>query len=120
MIDLTHTMEKFALFADMDVREAEQWRPLAAASVQKLENGLRRGVRVSDFSALLAEAAAADAYYRYCLIESGRGDASVSAGTVTVHTDHASRINAARQARLEALAAVSSVLSDGGFVFIST
>lgn len=117
MINLALANEKFALMADLDENEKEKWRTFTAASVQTLEAKLIDGADTEGHTALLAAAAAADAFYRYCLLEASRGDSSATVGSVTVKKDAKSQVAAASVLRSEALASVRHLLCDGGFVF---
>ncbi len=119
MIDISIVMEKFAFFAGITVVEAEEWRPLAVSSAQHIETRLKPGAAAKAV-ALLASAAAADAYYGYCLLEGTRADAAVTAGSVTVKTDYTARLTAAKSLRDNALAAIRTLLQDDGFAFLYT
>lgn len=120
MINMALAMEKFALYAGMEQEEAQKWRPLTSSSLQKLENGLKEGTDANRHNAILAAAAAADAFYRYCLLENSRTDSWVTAGSVSVKVDHKARIASAAQVRDEAFLAVSHLMKDEGFAFLRT
>lgn len=119
MIDMTITMQKFAFYGGMTDQEAEEWRPLAVSSAQKLEALLKPGIGTK-FITLLASVAAADAYYYYCLLAGTRADTSVVAGAVTVKTDQKARVEAAKALRDNAFCAIRGLLRDDSFAFFRT
>lgn len=118
MIDLALAVDKFALYAELDITETARWRNLVAASLQKVENCLKPDADVSKNTALLANAAAADAFFRFSLAETGRGDAWITVGSVSVKVDPAVRLESARELRNEAFASVSHLLKDNSFLFL--
>lgn len=118
MIDLTMTMQKFSFYAGTTQEETESWRPLVVSSVQKLEALVRRDLGTRHIP-LLASAAAADAYYYFCLLAGTRADSAVVAGAVTVHTDQKARVEAAKALRDNAFAAIRGLFRDDTFAFVS-
>lgn len=117
MINLTLVIEKFALLAELDAAEASKWKTFISACVQALEARLPENADISGSMALLATAAASDAFYRYCLLDIGKGDVMSTVGSVTVKKDAKAQLAAASSFRTEAFTSVRHLLRDDGFVF---
>ena len=118
MINSALVMEKFALLTGLPPEEAEKWRSLTEGALQHLEGLIAPGADTAENVGPLAAAAAAEAYYGYCLAQSSREDAAITAGTVTVKNDHKAKLAAAAALREQAYLAVTRLLRDTGFVFL--
>ncbi|MBC8570538.1 hypothetical protein [Zongyangia hominis] len=85
-MELSKILERFALFADMELTDAMQWLPLCQAAAQSVERSLRPGADPDKNQERLSLVAAALAYHHY---EKGRGSAgtkSISVGDVKVES----------------------------------
>lgn len=119
MINLTLAREKFSLLAELEGSESEKWKPLVMSCVQDLENRLLPNADVLSHASLLADAAAADAFYRYCVIEAGRGADTQTVGSVTVKRDAKGQISAASLLRSDAFTRIRHLIRDEKFIFVS-
>lgn len=119
MINLTLAREKFALLTELSEKECEQWKPLVMSCVQDLEYRLLFDADLGSNASLLADAAAADAFYRYCMIEASRGMKDQTVGSVTVRKDLRSQADAAAAFRLDSFARIRHLIRDEKFLFVS-
>lgn len=82
-----------------------------------IENGITDTARAEQYKYQLEYAAAALAYYRYCLWSYCTDSEEVKIGEVTVKTSTREQTEAALALYNEALKNIAVVFDDGGFVF---
>lgn len=107
-------LERFALFAGVDAAEAARWQVLCQSAADELMGRLLPGADPED--GRLASAAAAVAYYRYCLLNAGRGVHSLKVGDVQLAEGDG---GVAQATRLQEafLGAAQELLCPAGFAF---
>ena len=112
--------ERFKLFAGMDTGEAEQWEPLCRAAMEETLARLRPGTdpELPENSVRLASAAAASAYYRYCLLRTGEELHSLKLGEITLTApDSPVQLDRGIRLREEYWAAVEDLVASSRFRF---
>ena len=112
--------QRFALYAGLDgpVKDSP-CRGLWASALAALPGRLRRGRARLKAANLprLADAAAAMAYHRYCLLGAGGGYGSLTVGEVSLSGGLEGRVADAARLEYQALRSASELLAPRGFAF---
>lgn len=108
-------LERFALLADLEKKEAARYAPLCAEALSELVHRKKAGCG-ENADAPLVTAAATLAFYRKTLADDARGESSFSVGDVKV-TRSGPSAPAAELLLRAALSAAAPYLEDPCFVF---
>ncbi len=115
MIDRGEILRCFCLLSGFSPEEGQEYASFIETAAADLEKRLRAGADDSDQR--LCYAAAAAAYYRYCLMDATRqGGSTFKAGDVSVSRQSGEAIESARALRDDGVAAVSDLVSDTDFI----
>ena len=117
MLELSHAIQAFGQLAGLDEQEGEQWRALCQSGLDTLKEMLRPGADTPENCHRLTMAAAAIAYYRYCLIVSGQEVHTLKAGDLQVSTDPGRSLEQAAALREEFLRGAQDCLCRAPVVF---
>ena len=117
MIDDSLVTERFLMLASLSEAD-EKVQTLCQSASLKLERIVRENTDLDN--SLIINAAAADAFYRWALInKAGSQDdfKSFRAGDITVQNDVRVSLDAAKAIRNEAFEAIADLLEDRAFYF---
>lgn len=117
VLNLQEIWEAFALMAQRGEEEREAWLSLCAAAANDLQAELRSPDISPADSRRVNRAAAALAYYRYCLYAAGAEAQSFQAGDVRITNAGNSAIAPAYDAWRQARSRIAPLLQDREFVF---
>ncbi len=112
--------QRFALYAGLDGPvEDSPWRVLCDSALADLTRRLRPGLDPESAANLprLADAAAAMAYHRSCLLGAGGGYGSLTVGEVSLSGGLEGRVADAARLEYQALRSASELLAPRGFAF---
>ncbi len=117
MMDLQSVFDRFCLMSGLGGEEAAPYMALCSEAFAEIMKRVKNGVNVEAEKARLCAAAAALAFYRYIKYTSAsEGSVNFSAGDVKVTQKGERALAMAQKVRDEALAEVSDLLIDKGFV----
>ena len=112
--------EQFALFAGLTPEESGRWEVLCRAALGDTLARLRPGTDLEDAenARRLAGAAAASAYYRYCLLRTGEELHSLKLGEITLTApEESGRLERSIRLREEYNQAAAGLLQPERFCF---
>lgn len=116
-MDLQFIFDRFCLISGLDEETAAPYMALCSEAAADISKRVKKGVDSEAESVRLSSAAAALAFYRYAkFTAAAQGSISFSAGDVRVVSDGEKALLLAGKVRDEALAEVSDLLWDDGFV----
>lgn len=114
-IKTADVLERFTLYSGLSSTGAAKYETLCASAAAEITRRERANCADTAQNTLCA-AAAALAFYRKALMDSGGGAGSFSAGDVKV-TESSANIPAAKELWREASAQAAQYLEDSGFMF---
>ena len=114
-INTDDVLSLFALYCGISNDEAAIYKPLCSSAVSEISARERENCGEESADAL-CRCAAALAFYRKALIDSGSGKGSFTAGDIKI-TESTANLPAAKQFLQNTLSASSAYLKDNGFVF---
>lgn len=109
---------QFRTLSGLDAESASDYLPLCVSCAKNIEKGLKPDADKND--ARLVFAAAASAYYQFCLIKAsdinGSAD-SITVGDVTQSRSYESICKNAKELYEQALAGISDLMENSSFFF---
>ena len=114
-INTDDVLSLFALYCGISGDNAEKYKPLCSSAASEITARERENCGEGSADAL-CRCAAALAFYRKALIDSGSAKGSFTAGDIKI-TESAANLPAAKQFLQDTLSASSAYLKDNGFVF---
>lgn len=118
-MNLQTVFECFVLLSGLDAKEAAEWLPLCEHACEGIRKRLKTEADISESSASLNTAAAATAFYQFCLIRASRNEpVGFNAGDVRISKESQDKVTAtAEKLLLNALTPIISLLRDDAFYF---
>ena len=116
MLEREKILHMFADLAGLEIGEAAAEQTLCDMAAAGLECRMLPDVQPQDREKL-CYAAAAGAFYRYCLVQASREGGTVKIGDVSVSPPGRDAVLLAKSVYDEALALVSGLVTDDGFLF---
>lgn len=117
MLEYKKVLDGFRQLAGIDEEGAAEHSLLIDLSIFEVQSMCGDNAELPENAERLCSAAAAFAYYKYCLLGSSH-EGGFKAGDLTVSvTDSSELIKAARALRDDALAMIYDMVGDGSFYF---
>ncbi len=110
-------LDRFVLLSGLSREESAAYLPVCSSALANILAHLKPGVDAEQHAEEIAHAAAAVAFYRFALISAAREEESFSAGNLTLRQDSEAKAQYARAVRDDALATLSDLAEDSGFLF---
>lgn len=114
-IKIDDVLSLFALYCGVSNEEAAKYKTLCASAVSEITARERENCG-ADSADALCRCAAALAFYKKALIDSGSCKGSFTAGDIKI-TESTENLSAAKQFLQNTISASSAYLKDNGFVF---
>lgn len=114
-INTDDVLSLFALYCGISDDDASKYKPLCSSAVSEITARERENCG-TDSADALCRCAAALAFYRKALIDSGSCKGSFTAGDIKI-TESTENLSAAKQFLQDTLSASSAYLKDNNFVF---
>lgn len=118
MLDFDSVSQHFQIMAQLSGEEVQPYTDLIRVTMAELQGKLKPAVDASQHALLLAQLAAAAAYYRY-MIMTNMTSANVSTLDLSVSIDNSKQILAAKRLRDEFYLMAHPLLLDDSFLFQS-
>jgi hypothetical protein len=106
------------MLTDISIEELSLWMPLIEDSASYVESLLKSDVDLEQYSGILASAASAYAYYKWCLITNNSDTKSFKAGDLSVSENiDKSSANEAYKLWQNSIEEISFLTDDKNFFF---
>lgn len=117
-MSLKNVTDRFIMLSGIEEEELHRWLPLCRDSLEYIESSLKNKDTEKENVCRVSSAAAALAYYSYCLAVSSSDTAQrFKAGDVEIEQDYSQRVESAKSLWLSEKEKISDLISQSGFYF---
>ena len=117
-MSLKNVTDRFIMLSGIEEEELQRWLPLCRDSLEYIESRLTSKDTAKENVCRVSSAAAALAYYSYCLTVSSAETAKrFKAGDVEIEQDYSQRVEPAKSLWLTEKEKISDLLLQSGFYF---
>lgn len=117
-MSLKNVTDRFLMLSGLGEEDLKRWQPLCCDSLDYIVRKLKTGEISKENVCRISSAAAALAYYSYCLTRSSSGDAKrFKAGDIEIEQDYSQTAESAKNLWLNEKEKISDLLKDDSFFF---
>jgi hypothetical protein len=117
VIEFERVLTAFKTLGDSSAQDMNYGRTICEMAISGLECRLRPGAYTAENRDRICFAAAADAFYKHCVVDTASNAAGFKAGDVTASAPDADCVAMAAKIRDDAFDSIADLLIGGGFAF---
>lgn len=117
-MSLKNVTDRFLMLSGLSEADLQRWQPLCHDSLEYVESRLKDKNVLKENVCRISSAAAALAYYSYCLTQSASSQPKrFKAGDIEIEQDYSSYVEAAKSLWLGEKEKISDLIREEGFCF---
>lgn len=117
MLSLENVIAQLAVYASLELSEAQRYSPLCQSAISSILNALKPNIDVAFHASRLENASAMIAYYRYILLQSAENCHNIKIGEIQLSASSNLGLNAVMTMKDEMLLSVCDLICYDGFCF---